>query len=114
MQRIADDMQAIRSIRCSTRRSTSEYLMFCMVGFGSLERRESRRRQSRAGTPRRVIAAAQRPHLAQLAYHRPQHERGLDPLTAQTADDALRAHRITGEQRLTEQAQQYQSQLSEA
>lgn len=41
MQRIADDMQALRSMRCSTRRSTSEYLMFCMIGFGSLERRDS-------------------------------------------------------------------------
>lgn len=41
MQRIAADMQAMRSVRCSTRRSTSEYLMFCLIGFGSIERRDS-------------------------------------------------------------------------
>lgn len=41
MQRIAVDMHAIRNLHCSTRRSTSEYLMFCLVGFGSIERRDS-------------------------------------------------------------------------
>ena len=41
MQRIAADMQTLRSLHCSTRRSTSEYLMFCVIGFGSMERRES-------------------------------------------------------------------------
>lgn len=41
MQRIAIDMHAIRNLHCSTRRSTSEYLMFCLVGFGSIERRDS-------------------------------------------------------------------------
>jgi hypothetical protein len=41
MQRIADDMQALHSVRCSKSRSTSEYLMFCLIGFGSIERRDS-------------------------------------------------------------------------
>ena len=41
MQRIAADMHAMHSLRCSTRRSTSEYLMFCVIGFGSIERRDS-------------------------------------------------------------------------
>ena len=41
MQRIDADMHALRSLHCSTRRSTSDYLMFCVIGFGSMERRDA-------------------------------------------------------------------------
>jgi hypothetical protein len=41
MQQIAEDMNAMRSVHCSTRRTTNEYLMFCLIGFASIERRDA-------------------------------------------------------------------------
>jgi len=41
MEAIAEGMDALRSAQSSTRRTTSEYLMFCFVAFGSMPKRNA-------------------------------------------------------------------------
>ena len=41
METIAEVMDTLRSAESSTRRTTSEYLMFCVIGFGSMQRRNA-------------------------------------------------------------------------
>jgi hypothetical protein len=41
METIAEIMDTLRSAESSTRRTTSEYLMFCLIGFGSMPRRNA-------------------------------------------------------------------------
>jgi len=40
MNKIAEDMDVLRSVHCSKRRTTSEYVMLCLVGFGNIEKRD--------------------------------------------------------------------------
>ena len=39
--RIAEDMDVLHSAPLSARRSTSEYVMLCLIGFGALEKRDA-------------------------------------------------------------------------
>ena len=41
MHKISELMDAMRKTHSSVRRTTSEYLMFCIIGFGSIERRDA-------------------------------------------------------------------------
>jgi hypothetical protein len=41
MQKISEVMDTMRKTHSSVRRTTSEYLMFCIIGFGSIERRDT-------------------------------------------------------------------------
>ena len=41
MNRIAEDMEVLHNAPLSARRTTSEYVMLCMIGFGSLDRRDA-------------------------------------------------------------------------
>jgi hypothetical protein len=41
MHKINELMDSMRTIHSSARRTTSEYLMFCLIGFGSIERRDA-------------------------------------------------------------------------
>lgn len=41
MNRISEDMDIMREVVSSGRRTTSEYLSLCLVGFGSMERRDA-------------------------------------------------------------------------
>ena len=59
MNRISDDMDGFRNTMMSTRRTTNEYLMLCLIGFGSIERRDALMR---------VIAWALEPLLLYSAY----------------------------------------------
>lgn len=40
MKKIAEEMDTLRSVPCSKRRTTSEYVMLCLIGFGSIEKRD--------------------------------------------------------------------------
>jgi hypothetical protein len=40
MNKIAEEMEILRGVHMSTRRTKTEYLMLCLIGFGSIERRE--------------------------------------------------------------------------
>lgn len=41
MSRIAEDMDVLRAAPFSTRRTTSEYVMLCLIGFGALDKRDA-------------------------------------------------------------------------
>jgi hypothetical protein len=41
MNKIAEEMDILRNIHSSTRRTTTEYFMICLIGFGSIERRDA-------------------------------------------------------------------------
>jgi len=59
MNKIADDMDAFRETQMSVRRTTNEYLSICIIGFGSIDRRDALMR---------VIAWALEPILLYSAY----------------------------------------------
>lgn len=59
MNKIAEEMDIFRNTQISTRRTTNEYLMLCLIGFGSIERRDALMR---------VIAWALEPILLYSAY----------------------------------------------
>lgn len=41
MNRIAEDMDVLHSAPLSARRTTNEYVMLCLIGFGALEKRDA-------------------------------------------------------------------------
>ena len=41
MNKISEEMDAFRLTQMSVRRTTNEYLMLCVIGFGSIERRDA-------------------------------------------------------------------------
>lgn len=41
MKKIAEDMDGFRETQMSVRRTTNEYLMLCLIGFGSIDRRDA-------------------------------------------------------------------------
>jgi len=41
MKKIAEDMDTLHGVHSSTRRTTTEYLMFSLIGFGTIERRDA-------------------------------------------------------------------------
>ena len=59
MNKISEDMDVFRNTMMSVRRTTNEYLMLCLIGFGSIERRDALMR---------VIAWALEPILLYSAY----------------------------------------------
>ena len=59
MNKISEDMDAFRLTQMSVRRTTNEYLMLCVIGFGSIERRDALMR---------VIAWALEPILLYSAF----------------------------------------------
>jgi hypothetical protein len=38
--KIAEEMDVLRSVHCSKRRTTSEYVMLCLIGFGAIDKRD--------------------------------------------------------------------------
>lgn len=40
MTKIAEEMDTLRSVPCSKRRTTSEYVMLCLIGFGAIDKRD--------------------------------------------------------------------------
>lgn len=59
MNKIAEEMDALRLAQLSVRRTTNEYLMLCIIGFGSIDRRDALMR---------VIAWALEPILLYSAF----------------------------------------------
>jgi hypothetical protein len=59
MNKIAEEMDAFRLTQMSVRRTTNEYLMLCIIGFGSIDRRDALMR---------VIAWALEPILLYSAF----------------------------------------------
>jgi hypothetical protein len=59
MNKISEEMDNFRNTQASTRRTTNEYLMLCLIGFGTIDRRDALMR---------VIAWALEPLLLYSAY----------------------------------------------
>ena len=59
MNKISEEMDNFRNTQASTRRTTNEYLMLCLIGFGTIDRRDALMR---------VISWALEPLLLYSAY----------------------------------------------